>query len=106
MLVYGWCMFNENDQATSAGLPMTDQIQPKQVSILLVVLLNTFLLGFGRIYLGQTVKGIVLFIATPILAFVTCGIGVIFLVIFAVCDGVLLARRLNAGEAIGRWQCF
>ncbi|MBT3219298.1 MAG: hypothetical protein HN348_09425 [Proteobacteria bacterium] len=85
---------------------MTDQIAPKQVSLLLVVLLNTFLLGFGHIYLGQTIKGIVLFIATPILAFATCGIGVIFLVLFAVFDGVLLARRLNSGEAIGNWQCF
>jgi len=92
---------SEPPSATPPG-----RIAPLPRSVGLVVFLNTFLLGAGYIYLGQTWKGILVLLSVPVVAVLTIGIGVVLMVLFAVIDGALLARRLNRGESIGKWQCF
>jgi TM2 domain-containing membrane protein YozV len=91
----------EPSSATPPG-----RIAPRPRSAMLTVLLNTFLCGAGYLYLGQTWKGILVLLLVPVLAVFTIGIGVAFLVLFATIDGARLARRMDRGESIGKWQCF
>jgi len=81
-------------------------IPPGEKSLFLVGFLNTVMVGAGYIYLGQTGKGILFLVLVPVVAVFTIGIGVVLMVIFAVIDGILLAKRMNRGESIRKWQFF
>jgi hypothetical protein len=92
---------------------VADEIPNKgQVSVVAAGLLNWLWGGAGYFVIGQNTKGIVFCLITLMLvifAIVTCGLGVIFLVPYAIVviiDAVLLAQRVNRGEVIQEWQFF
>ena len=78
---------------------MAEDIQPRQVSTLLVVLLGLFLPGLGHVYLGQKAKGALIFAGALLTA---CLLGLVG--VYAALDGLHLARKLNRGEPIGPWE--
>jgi TM2 domain-containing membrane protein YozV len=89
------CMFSSTEQ-----IQPTD---PPKNAILAAILSLLHLGGVGQIYLGQMKKGIIIIVATIVLACV--GIGFIIPFVGAV-DAYILADKLQKGEAIGDMQWF
>ena len=66
------------------------------------MILSLIVVGLGQIYNGQTVKGIIIFVAAVILGLT--GIGLIFSFIiwlYAMYDAYTTAQRINDGEIVG-----
>lgn len=82
------------------------------VSAALAGLLNWLWPGVAYFLLGQKSKGILFCVLTffgAILAVMTCGVGLLIYVPYAVLlivDAVVLANKANRGERIGEWQFF
>jgi len=76
-----------------------DLIQPRPVSMALVVIVSLFLPGMGHVYLGQRTKGIIIFVGSIL----TCGV-LGLACIFAALDATHLARKLQRDEPIGPWE--
>ena len=92
---------------------MSEPIPNKgEVSVVAAGLLNWLWGGAGYFVIGQQTKGLVFCGITLLLiifAIVTCGIGIVLLVPYAIVvivDAVLLAQRVNRGETIQEWQFF
>ena len=82
----------------------TQQIEPSGKNAILAAVLSFFLFGgVGQIYLGQNKKGIILIVATIVLACV--GIGLIIPVLGAI-DAYMIADKLEKGESVGDMQWF
>jgi len=84
----------------------TTQIQPSDPPknpIIAAILSFLLLGGVGQMYLGQTKKGIIIIVATIILACV--GVGFVIPILGAV-DAYMMADKLEKGEAIGDMQWF
>ena len=84
----------------------TEQINPSDPpkNAILAAILSLLLLGgVGQIYLGQTKKGIILIVATLVLACI--GIGFIIPILGAI-DAYMMADKLQKGETIGDMQWF
>lgn len=61
----------------------------------------------GMLVNRQYVKGIVTLVGFGMIpAAVTCGLSAIVWYPLSVIDAILVANRLNRGEAISEWQCF
>ena len=88
-------MFNSTEQIHPSNPPKN----PIIAAILSFLLLG----GVGQIYLGQTKKGIIIIVASVVLACV--GIGLVIPILGAV-DAYMLAEKLKNGEAIGDMQWF
>jgi TM2 domain-containing membrane protein YozV len=80
---------------------------------ILMAVLSFFIPWLGQLVLGQTAKGIVMFLLTPILfaifVIATLGMGLIvlpFVDLIAAVDAYLLAKKLKEGRAIGNWEFF
>lgn len=84
----------------------TTQIQPSNPPkdpIIAAVLSVLLLGGVGQMYLGQTKKGIILIVATVVLACV--GVG--FLVPFAgAYDAYVIGTKLKNGQPVGDMEFF
>jgi len=84
---------------------MGNQIMPSSppkdpiIALVLSALLGG---GAGQIYLGQTVKGIVLIVATV----VSCGILGIIAVPLGAIDAYLIAKKLQEGNPVDDWEFF
>lgn len=70
------------------------------------VILALLITGLGQVYNKQAMKGLLILLASVILAVFTCGISLILTHPFAFIDALMIAQRLNRGEAIREWQCF
>lgn len=70
------------------------------------VLLALLITGLGQVYNKQGMKGLVILVIAVILAAFTCGISILLTHPFAFIDAIMIAQRLNRGEAIREWQCF
>ena len=84
----------------------TQEIQPSDPpkNAILAAILSLLLFGgVGQLYLGQTKKGIILIVATIILACV--GIGLIVPVLGAI-DAYMIADKMAKGETVGDMQWF
>lgn len=84
----------------------TMQIQPSDPpkNPIIAAILSLLLFGgVGQMYLGQSKKGIILIVATLVLACV--GIGFLIPIVGAI-DAYMLADKLQKGEAIGDMQWF
>lgn len=73
----------------------------------LAALLSLLLVGMGQVYLGQVEKGLVI-LGVVLLLVLTAAPGPLGIVILFlnVLDAFLLARKLNGGERIGKWEFF
>jgi len=70
------------------------------------VLLALLITGLGQLYNKQAMKGLVILVASVILAVFTCGLSLVLTHPFAFIDALMIAQRLNRGEAVREWQCF
>ena len=62
---------------------------------ILACLLNLLLAGIGHIYLGQTVKGMVIFVIAIIVGILTHGIGTIPVIVWSMYDAYNTAKKIN-----------
>ena len=76
-------------------------------SPVLAALLSFLLVGMGQIYIGQVEKGLTM-IAVVLLLIVTVVLGPLGLLILLlnVVDAFVLARIVNKGKPIRKWQFF
>jgi TM2 domain-containing membrane protein YozV len=73
----------------------------------LAALLSFLLVGMGQIYLGQVEKGLTM-LGMVLLLMLTVPLGPLKFVIllFNVLDAFLLARRIEEGKPVLRWEFF
>ena len=76
-------------------------------SPVLAALLSFLMVGMGQIYIGQVEKGLTM-IGVVLLLIVTVVLGPLGLMIllFNVVDAFVLARIVNKGKPIRKWQFF
>lgn len=82
--------------------------QPDQSkSPALAALLSFLLVGMGQVYLGQVEKGLTM-LGTVLLLMLTVRLGSLGFVIllFNVLDAFLLAKKIEEGRPILRWEFF
>lgn len=82
-------------------LPTTPRAMPGLVTILSLTVLLT---GVGQVMNGQLGKGIVVMLVHWTLALFTCFTSVPFTCLIAALDAFLVARKLNSGRRVGRWE--
>lgn len=71
-----------------SGEPLSEK--SKVIAGLLQLLGLIGLLGIGRIYIGQTIFGIVQLVVCLIITAVTCGVGILVPLIWGIIDAVLM----------------
>lgn len=84
----------------------TQQIQPSNPPkdpIIAAILSFLFLGGVGQMYLGQTKKGIIVIVATVVLACV--GVGFLVPLVGAY-DAYVIGNKLKEGKAVGDMEFF
>jgi TM2 domain-containing membrane protein YozV len=84
----------------------TETIQPSDPpkNPIIAAILSLLLFGgVGQMYLGQMKKGIILIVATIILACIGIGFLIPFL---GAIDAYMMADKLQKGESIGDMQWF
>ncbi|HUP59271.1 MAG TPA: hypothetical protein VNA69_02500 [Thermoanaerobaculia bacterium] len=91
--------------APAGGGDLVYPTTPPKDPILILVLNLLLLGGVGYIIMGQKTKGIVVMVGYVVIAVVTCGIGTVLSVLFAI-DGYLQAQQLQQGHPIGQWTWF
>ena len=82
------------------------QIPAGSHSVATAVILALLITGLGQMYNKQAMKGLVILLISVLLAAFTCGVSIVITHPFALIDAILIAQRLNRGEAIRDWQCF
>lgn len=80
-------------------LPSNPPKDPVIAAVLSFILFG----GVGQIYLGQTTKGIVLIVASVVLAPVCIGV-IVWIV--GIIDAYQIGMRLKNGQAVGEWEFF
>jgi TM2 domain-containing membrane protein YozV len=91
---------------TAIGHPGVIQLPAGSHSVGTAVLLALLITGLGQVCNKQGMKGLIILVVSVILAAFTCGFSILLTHPFAFIDAILIAGRLNRGEAISEWQCF
>ena len=73
-------------------------IPPSGKSASTALILSCLIAGLGQIYLGQTLKGLI------ILA-LTCATGPIGWIVGMI-DAYSIGKKLEAGQSVGEWEFF
>lgn len=91
----------------TAADPLSLLLPGQRKSPPLAALLSFLLVGMGQVYLGQTEKGLMM-LAVMLLLLLTVVLGPLgpILLLLNVSDAFLLARKVNRGRAIGKWEFF
>lgn len=92
--------------AAGNQIPGMIQVPAGTHSVGTAVLLALLITGLGQLYNKQAMKGLVILVASVILAVFTCGLSLLLTHPFAFIDALMIAQRLNRGEAVREWQCF
>jgi len=86
------------------GKRIAPKSQPTDPAI--ACLLSILLVGLGQLILGQTIKGIVMFLGACVLGALTLGgVWIITLPLSAI-DAYLIAKKLKEGKSVGKWEFF
>jgi TM2 domain-containing membrane protein YozV len=82
-------------------------LQAQSKSPALAALLSFLLVGMGQIYLGQVEKGLAM-LGTVLLLMLTITLGQLgfIILLFNVLDAFLLARKIEEGKPLLRWEFF
>lgn len=72
----------------------------------LMAILSFLIPGLGQMILGQTVKGIVLFVLYVGVGFVTACFGGLVVLIVAIIDAYQIAVKLRSGQPVRQWDFF
>lgn len=76
-------------------------------SVLIAVLLNfCCIFGFGQIYNGQAIKGVVLILISMVCAVLTSGVSILVTFPVGLIDAGMIASRIKRGERVSDWQWF
>jgi len=86
--------------------PGVIQVAAGTHSVGTALLLALLITGLGQVYNKQGMKGLMILVVSVVLAAFTCGFSILLTHPFAFIDAILIAQRLNRGEAISEWQCF
>jgi TM2 domain-containing membrane protein YozV len=87
-------------------IPGMIQVPAGTHSVGTAVILALLITGLGQVYNKQAMKGLLILLASVILAAFTCGVSILLTHPFAFIDALMIAQRLNRGEAVREWQCF
>ena len=87
-------------------IPGMIQVPAGTHSVGTAVILALLITGLGQLYNKQAMKGLVILVASVLLAAFTCGFSILLTHPFAFIDALMIAQRLNRGEAVREWQCF
>lgn len=80
---------------------------PPTNSPILMALLSAFCLwGVGQMILGQVGKGLFILVGGVVVAVFTGGFLIPAIWAFAAIDAYLIAKKLQAGRAVGPWEWF
>lgn len=71
-----------------------------------MAILSLVVPGLGQMVLGQTVKGIVLFVLFLGVGLSTWCFGGVAVAIVAIIDAYQIATKLKRGQAVGQWDFF
>ena len=69
-------------------------------------LLSFLIVGLGQIYNGQVAKGLVLLVSAIVLGVLTACIGSLVVAVVSIVDAVMIAKKLQQGQAVGEWEWF
>ena len=88
------------------GAANTDLVHPSNPpkSSTTALILSCLITGVGQIYLGQTIKGIVILIGSLVLWGTIVGGPVIWIV--AMVDAHAIGNKLASGKSVGQWEFF
>ena len=75
-------------------------------SPVLMSILSFFIVGLGQLIMGQTVKGIAMFVGAIVISVVTFGFGSVIVLAVSVIDAVLIAKKKQSGKVVGDWEFF
>jgi hypothetical protein len=64
------------------------------------------LAGIGQMIMGQVLKGFTILFGAMILSLVTGGIAIPFIWAFGGIDAYMIAKKLNNGQSVGKWEFF
>ena len=68
--------------------------------------LSFFIIGLGQLIMGQTAKGISMFVGALLVTFITFGFGGFIIAAISVFDAVQIAKKKQSGKVIGDWEFF
>ena len=90
------------------GVPNTDLVHPSTPpkSSTTALILSCLITGLGQIYLGQTIKGLVLLISSFVISGITLGFGWPILWIVAMVDAHMIGNKLASGQPVRQWEFF
>lgn len=79
---------------------------PARDPLLMAFLSGCCLAGLGQMLIGQSAKGVCIFIFGGIMAFITGGFASLAVLPLAALDAYLLADKLKNGRTVGLWEFF
>ncbi|MBP5674431.1 MAG: zinc-ribbon domain-containing protein [Lentisphaeria bacterium] len=94
---------NNMNNAQNAGQKM---IQPSGKSATTATILSCLITGLGQIYLGQTIKGVVMLLGGIVISLITAGIAGLPIWIITMVDAYKIGKKLEAGQSVGEWEFF
>lgn len=102
---------NENQElCVNCGVMLKVKNQTQAVNSsdnpVIMGILSFFITGLGQLVMGQTLKGITMFVGAVIIMFVTFGLASIVVVAISVIDAVLIAKKKQSGKVVGDWEFF
>jgi TM2 domain-containing membrane protein YozV len=75
-------------------------------SPLFAVFLSLLITGLGQMVSGQVTKGVIILLVSVVLGALTGGVSLIVTLPLTAIDAYLVAKKLKAGNYVGRWECF
>ena len=69
-------------------------------------ILSCLIVGVGQMYLGQSLKGVVMLAAAIVLGFFTFGLLSLPIWIAGMIDANKIGKKLQAGRSVGEWEFF
>lgn len=83
-----------------SGIQHTNSTNP-----IIIGILSFLVVGLGQMVMGQNSKGIIMFIVSTALAFLTF-FSIFITVPLSIIDGVLIAKKKQQGKQVSDWEFF
>ena len=90
------------------GVPNTGLVHPSTPpkSSTTALILSCLIVGLGQIYLGQTVKGVVMLVASMVLGAASGFLLTPVFWIVAMVDAHMIGNKLASGQPVRQWEFF
>jgi TM2 domain-containing membrane protein YozV len=69
-------------------------------------LCSLIIAGLGQMLLGQVAKGVVILLIGIVVGALTAGVGAIIIWIVTAVDAYQIAKKLNSGVLVRKWEWF